>query len=484
MVGDRPETDGLLAATLRLSLRARLVRRHPPGKLVVPTARPRSPLISLVWPTSCSREATEPPGKLRCMTGSPVLKRLLDAGMQFTEMSQKNAEKLVSDFVKAGQLRRKDAEKTVQRLVERGRATTEHVVCLIQAEVAKQLGKFAERLDDIEARVEDVASNVGLGSKASAAKAAAQQATGPSGVARVVTRKAPAKKAAVKKAAKKAPAKKAPAKKKTAAKKASVKKAPAKKSARVEAPASGCRHGSPRAGAQHVQKPRVRSRPTASWSTDRSPTSRHGSVDPGDAVVLHGPPARFVSRGGDKLDAALDAFGIDVVGCRVLDAGASTGGFTDCLLQRGAGHVVALDVGHGQLHPKIRGDQRVCVLERFHVRDLTVDAIGGEVDLVVADLSFISIIRALPSLMAVCRAQGQMVLLVKPQFEAGKGEVDRGSGVITDPAVHQRVCDEVSVALTENGCDVLGWIDSPITGAEGNREFLVHARVGRSGSAP
>jgi 23S rRNA (cytidine1920-2'-O)/16S rRNA (cytidine1409-2'-O)-methyltransferase len=206
-------------------------------------------------------------------------------------------------------------------------------------------------------------------------------------------------------------------------------------------------------------------------------------VDPADAVVLQGPPSRFVSRGGDKLDAALDAFAIDVNGLRVLDAGASTGGFTDCLLQRGALHVVAVDVGHGQLHPRIRGDRRVTVLERFHVRDLSCEAIGGPVDLVVADLSFISIIRALPPLLSVSQPQADLVLLVKPQFEAGKAEVDRGSGVIRDPVIHQRVCDDVTVALTDRGCEVLGWVDSPITGAQGNREFLVHARLGRSGSA-
>src|SRR4249919_1281868 len=126
-------------------------------------------------------------------------------------------------------------------------------------------------------------------------------------------------------------------------------------------------------------------------------------VDPADAVVLQGPRSRFVSRGGDKLDAALESFGIDVTGLRVLDAGASTGGFTDCLLQRGAHHVVAVDVGHGQLHPKIRNDPRVTVLERFHVRDLTVAAIAGEVDLVVADLSFISVVRVLPQLISVSK---------------------------------------------------------------------------------
>ena len=206
-------------------------------------------------------------------------------------------------------------------------------------------------------------------------------------------------------------------------------------------------------------------------------------VDPGDAVVLQGPPTRFVSRGGDKLAAALEAFDVDVTGRRVLDAGASTGGFTDCLLQHGAAHVVAVDVGHGQLHPRIREDQRVTVLERFHVRDLTLEAIGGAVDMVVADLSFISIIRVLPALLAVACPDSELVLLVKPQFEAGKSEVDRGSGVIRDPLIHQRVCDEVSAALTEHGCEVRGWIASPITGAQGNREFLVHARAGRSGSA-
>ncbi|MEY2401236.1 MAG: rRNA (cytidine1920-2-O)/16S rRNA (cytidine1409-2-O)-methyltransferase, partial [Ilumatobacteraceae bacterium] len=176
-------------------------------------------------------------------------------------------------------------------------------------------------------------------------------------------------------------------------------------------------------------------------------------VDPADAVVLQGPPSRFVSRGGDKLDAALEAFGVEVAGLRVLDAGASTGGFTDCLLQRGASRVVALDVGHGQLHPRIRHDPRVMVLERFHVRDLTPEAIGGAVDLIVADLSFISVIRALPPLLGVGRPDAELVLLVKPQFEAGKAEVDRGSGVIRDPAIHQRVCDEVSAALIARGCE-------------------------------
>ena len=205
-------------------------------------------------------------------------------------------------------------------------------------------------------------------------------------------------------------------------------------------------------------------------------------VHAGDAIVVQGDGPRFVSRGGEKLDAALEAFALDVTGWRVLDAGASTGGFTDCLLQRGAAHVVALDVGHGQLHPRIRDDERVTVIEKFHVRDVTGDVIGGPVDLVTADLSFISITRVLGALVGVCRPGGRLVLLVKPQFEAGRVEVARGHGVITDPTIHERVRGEVHGALEAAGCDVLGWIDSPITGGDGNREFLVHATVQRSGS--
>jgi 23S rRNA (cytidine1920-2'-O)/16S rRNA (cytidine1409-2'-O)-methyltransferase len=204
-------------------------------------------------------------------------------------------------------------------------------------------------------------------------------------------------------------------------------------------------------------------------------------VHAGDAVVVTGPPPRFVSRGGEKLDAALATVGLDVTGWTVLDAGASTGGFTDCMLQRGAARVVALDVGHGQLHPKVRNDARVTVLERFHVRDVLPATIGGHVDMVTADLSFISITRVLPSLVGVCRPGGHLVLLVKPQFEAGRVEVARGHGVITDPAIHERVRSEVQAALAGAGCTVHQWLDSPITGGDGNREFLVHATTDRSG---
>jgi len=198
-------------------------------------------------------------------------------------------------------------------------------------------------------------------------------------------------------------------------------------------------------------------------------------VSPADQLLVEGPPARFVGRGALKLDHALDEFGLDVDGLRALDAGASTGGFTDVLLQRGARHVVAADVGHGQLHEKLRTDDRVTNLERTNVRYLDADAIGGPVDLVVGDLSFISLRLVIGPLASVCQPGASMVLLVKPQFEAGKAEVSRGRGVITDPAVHQRVRDEVAAAFAEHRCRIVGWTDSPITGADGNREYLVHA---------
>ncbi len=199
-------------------------------------------------------------------------------------------------------------------------------------------------------------------------------------------------------------------------------------------------------------------------------------VAPGDAVVVSGPPPRFVGRGGDKLDAALAHFGVDVTGMVVLDVGASTGGFTDCLLSRGACRVVALDVGHGQLHPKLRGDERVTVIERTNVRDATSETIGGLVDAVVVDVSFISLTVIIPVLVSLCQPGSPMVLLVKPQFEAGRAEVGRGRGVITDPAIHDRVRTTIGDSLDAAGCSVVGWMDSPILGGEGNREFLVHAR--------
>jgi 23S rRNA (cytidine1920-2'-O)/16S rRNA (cytidine1409-2'-O)-methyltransferase len=194
-----------------------------------------------------------------------------------------------------------------------------------------------------------------------------------------------------------------------------------------------------------------------------------------DAVTVLGPPPRFVGRGGEKLDAALASFGVEVAGRRWLDVGASTGGFTDCLLARGATHVVALDVGHGQLHPKLRHDDRVTVLERTNVRDADPDTIGGLVEGIVVDVSFISLRLIIPVLVGLCQPGSPMIMLVKPQFEAGREEASRGRGVITDPQIHERVRHEIHQALVDAGCDVRGWIDSPILGGHGNRELLVHA---------
>jgi 23S rRNA (cytidine1920-2'-O)/16S rRNA (cytidine1409-2'-O)-methyltransferase len=204
-------------------------------------------------------------------------------------------------------------------------------------------------------------------------------------------------------------------------------------------------------------------------------------VDPASPVEVVGPRPRFVGRGGEKLDAALERFPVPVAGRRALDAGASTGGFTDCLLQRGASEVVAVDVGYGQLHERLRADPRVSVRERTNVRSLDRDALGGPVDLVVADLSFISLRTVLPALVPLVDPGGDLVLLVKPQFEAGRREAARGSGVIRDPAVWRRVLDEVARTAAEQGADRMGVMCSPLTGADGNVEFLLHVRR-RSGA--
>ena len=200
-------------------------------------------------------------------------------------------------------------------------------------------------------------------------------------------------------------------------------------------------------------------------------------VAPADPVEVDGPARRYVSRGGDKLEAALDQFAVDVSGARALDAGASTGGFTDCLLQRGAAEVVAADVGYGQLHEHLRADERVEVRDRTNVRSLDADDIGGPVDLVVADLSFISLRTVAPALVACARPGADLVLLVKPQFEAGRAEASRGKGVIRDPDVRARVLEEVLGTLQELGAAIMGTMESPVLGADGNVELFVHARM-------
>jgi 23S rRNA (cytidine1920-2'-O)/16S rRNA (cytidine1409-2'-O)-methyltransferase len=200
-------------------------------------------------------------------------------------------------------------------------------------------------------------------------------------------------------------------------------------------------------------------------------------VDPADALHVRGDGPRFVSRGGIKLEAALERFAIDVAGKVALDAGASTGGFTDCLLQRGVARVVAVDVGYGQLHERLRADERVSVLERTNIRHLQLADVGGTpFPLVTADLSFISLRAVLPALVALAAPGADVVLLVKPQFEAGRAEASRARGVIRDPAVWRRVLVDVAAALDAEDAAMMGIMVSPLRGADGNVEFLAHAR--------
>ena len=182
---------------------------------------------------------------------------------------------------------------------------------------------------------------------------------------------------------------------------------------------------------------------------------------------------RYVSRGGRKLEAALDAFGVDVTGLRCLDIGASTGGFTDCLLQHGAASVVAVDVGRGQLHQKLREDPRVTSMERTNARDLPQ---LPPLDLFVADVSFISLRKVLPSVAARLPARAPGVVLLKPQFEAGPADVPRG-GVVRDEAVRQRVLNEFRQWALAEGWEVVDSADCAITGDRGNREIVVHMRT-------
>ena len=198
-------------------------------------------------------------------------------------------------------------------------------------------------------------------------------------------------------------------------------------------------------------------------------------VAAGDPIVLEGPAARFVSRGGEKLDAALTTFAVDVSGRRVLDAGSSTGGFTDCCLQRGAATVIAVDVGYGQLHERLRVDPRVELRERVNVRTLTSDDVQPPPDVIVADLSFISLRTVTPALLDCAAPGADLVWLVKPQFEAGRQAVSAGRGVIRDPEVRAAALEAVGGGLEERGATIMGAMVSPLRGADGNVEFLLHA---------
>lgn len=205
--------------------------------------------------------------------------------------------------------------------------------------------------------------------------------------------------------------------------------------------------------------------------------AKAGQLVPSDApLTLRAPDHPYVSRGGLKLAAALDHFALDPAGATCLDIGASTGGFTDVLLRRGAAHVFAIDVGHGQLDWSLRNDQRVTVLERTNARALTADLVPPTIGFIVCDASFIGLRTVLPAGLALAAPGACLIALIKPQFEVGRGQVGKG-GVVRDPQLHSQVCDDITDWLNAlPGWQVVGIADSPITGPAGNKEFLVVAR--------
>ncbi|WP_295981117.1 TlyA family RNA methyltransferase [uncultured Variovorax sp.] len=203
--------------------------------------------------------------------------------------------------------------------------------------------------------------------------------------------------------------------------------------------------------------------------------------------LLDAAEARYVSRGGLKLEGALAASGIDPAGSLCLDVGQSTGGFTDCLLQRGAARVVGVDVGHGQLHARLRGDERVAAMEGVNARALSADDLGEEgssrFDLIVGDLSFISLTLVLPAVVEFMADNGRLLMLVKPQFELQPGQIGKG-GIVRDDALYAVVEQRLRDACEALGLRVVQWFDSPIAGGDGNREFFIHAECAVRASGP
>lgn len=210
---------------------------------------------------------------------------------------------------------------------------------------------------------------------------------------------------------------------------------------------------------------------------DGQPARKPGQVIPPHAALEVRPGPRYASRGGIKLAHALERFGVDPTGVVCLDVGASTGGFTDCLLQHGATRVYAVDVGYGQLAWSLRTDARVVVLERVNARHLGPESVPEPVGLAVCDLAFISLTKVLPAVLGRLAPDGAVIALVKPQFEAGRAQVGRG-GIVRDPRVHRQVLAAVGAASAASGWPFWGLVPSPITGADGNREFLALARRG------
>ncbi len=234
-----------------------------------------------------------------------------------------------------------------------------------------------------------------------------------------------------------------------------------------------------RSQAQRLIASGVRWRAPEGWRA----VGKNGDELPPDAELAldDDAEARYVSRGGIKLEGALRAAGIGVAGRHCLDVGQSTGGFTDCLLRQGAARVVGVDVGQGQLHPRLRADPRVICLEQVNARDLQPQAVQCPPQgfgLVVGDVSFISLTLVLPALVPLLAADGDLLMLVKPQFELQPGQVGKG-GIVRDAALHARVEQRLRDSCAGLGLQVLAWLDSPVAGGDGNREFFLHARCGR-----
>ena len=227
-----------------------------------------------------------------------------------------------------------------------------------------------------------------------------------------------------------------------------------------------------RSQAQRLIASGVRWRGTRGWQ----PVAKNGDELPPQAEIelLDDAETRYVSRGGLKLEGALVASGLDVEDKRCLDVGQSTGGFTDCLLTRGAQHVTGVDVGHGQLHDKLRNDARVVLIEKVNARELTAAEVGSDFDLVVGDLSFISLTLVLPALVPLLKPGGDLLMLVKPQFELQPSQIGKG-GIVVDASLYAVVEQKLRECCASLGLVVRGWHDSPIAGGDGNREFFIHS---------
>ncbi len=198
-------------------------------------------------------------------------------------------------------------------------------------------------------------------------------------------------------------------------------------------------------------------------------------IDSEASIQVRGEASPYVSRGGEKLEGALKTFGIDPKGLVVMDVGASTGGFTDCILQKGAQKVYAVDVGYGQLAWKLQRDPRVVTLERRNIRYLKREEVAEEIDLILIDASFISVEKFLAHLLGFLKKGGTILSLIKPQFEVGKGEVGKG-GVVRNPALHQKVIDRISNFCRGLRLEILGVAESPLFGPKGNKEFFIYLR--------